>query len=75
MADYPGPDRLGPDRQSDEAWEQLGAEPGLCRDCRHARLNQTRRGPAYLRCAHPALPRYPRLPVTGCPGCEPPPGP
>jgi hypothetical protein len=63
-----------PDQPPDEAWPQLGAEPGLCRDCQHVRLNQTRRGPAYLRCTRaewdPALPRYPRLPVIACPGYE-----
>ncbi|GAA5037914.1 hypothetical protein HNP84_003224 [Thermocatellispora tengchongensis] len=59
----------------EDAWRALGAEPGLCRDCRHSRLNQTRRGTAYLRCTRAAwderLPRYPRLPVLRCPGHEP----
>jgi len=63
-----------PDRTSDAAWLKLGAEPGLCRVCQHARLNQTRRGTAYLRCARAAwdaaLVRYPRLPVTQCAGFE-----
>ena len=57
------------------AWAGLGAEPGLCLTCRHARLNQTRRGTAYLRCGRSAwderLVRYPRLPVLDCPGFEP----
>ena len=61
-----------PDRPSDAAWPDLGAEPGLCRTCGHAKLNQTRRGTAYLRCTRaewdPALTRYPRLPVTECAG-------
>jgi hypothetical protein len=52
----------------------LGGPPGLCADCRHARVNQTRRGTAYLRCLRAAwderLPRYPRLPVTECVGFE-----
>ncbi|HLK78123.1 MAG TPA: DUF3500 domain-containing protein [Streptosporangiaceae bacterium] len=56
------------------AWAGLGAEPGLCQTCRHAKLNQTRRGPAYLRCGRSAwderLVRYPRLPVLACPGFE-----
>ena len=56
------------------AWARLGAEPGLCLTCRHARLNQTRRGTAYLRCGRSAwderLVRYPRLPVLDCPGFE-----
>jgi len=48
---------------------------GLCADCGHARLNQTRRGPVYLRCqlasVDEAYPRYPRLPVLSCPGYQP----
>ena len=55
-------------------WAKLGAEPGLCLDCRHAKLNETRRGTAYLRCGRSAwddrLVRYPRLPVTECVGFE-----
>ena len=65
---------LMPDRSSDAAWSNLGAQPGLCRTCEHAKLNQTRRGTAYLRCTRaewdPALTRYPRLPVTECTGYE-----
>jgi propionyl-CoA synthetase len=57
------------------AWLKLGAQPGLCADCRHAKLNETRRGTAYLRCTRAAwdarLPRYPRLPVTQCVGFDP----
>ncbi|HEU5045361.1 MAG TPA: hypothetical protein VFT75_14635 [Nocardioidaceae bacterium] len=53
----------------------LGAEPGCCGGCVHAKLNATRRGTAYLRCLRAAwddrLPRYPRLPVLSCPGLEP----
>jgi len=63
-----------PDHPSDAVWPNLGAEPGLCRTCRHAKLNQTRRGTAYLRCTRaewdPALTRYPRLPVVECAGFE-----
>jgi len=48
---------------------------GLCADCRHARLNRTRRGPVYLRCllaaVDPSYPRYPRLPVLRCAGHDP----
>jgi hypothetical protein len=48
---------------------------GLCGGCRHARLNQTRRGPVYLRCllagTDEAYPRYPRLPVLRCAGYQP----
>jgi propionyl-CoA synthetase len=57
------------------AWRKLGAEPGLCAGCRHAKLNETRRGTAYLRCARAtwddSLPRYPRLPVVKCAGFQP----
>ncbi len=58
----------------EEGWAKLGAAPGLCVTCRHARLNQTRRGTAYLRCGRSAwderLVRYPRLPVIECAGFE-----
>jgi hypothetical protein len=63
-----------PDRPADAATLGLGAEPGLCRTCQYAKLNQTRRGTVYLRCARAAwdqaLTRYPRLPVTECTGYE-----
>ena len=64
-----------PDRKPDDARRKLGADPGLCAACQHAKLNETRRGTAYLRCTRAAwdasLPRYPRLPVTDCAGFEP----
>jgi hypothetical protein len=60
------------DRPPDDASRGLGAEPGLCATCQYAKLNETRRGTAYLRCTRAAwdasLPRYPRLPVLECPG-------
>lgn len=63
------------DRPADPAWLKLGAAPGLCATCVHAKLNETHRGTAYLRCTRAAwdarLTRYPRLPVTACPGFEP----
>ena len=63
-----------PDQPPVDAWRKLGAEPGLCGACRHAKLNETRRGTAYLRCLRaawdPSLSRYPRLPVTECAGFE-----
>lgn len=59
-------------------WRKLGAAAGQCAGCAHAKLNETRKDTAYLRCLRaawdPALPRYPRLPVTGCPGFEAAPG-
>jgi hypothetical protein len=62
------------ERPSAAAWAKLGAMPGLCLDCRHARLNETRRGTAYLRCGRSAwderLVRYPRLPVLDCAGFD-----
>jgi hypothetical protein len=52
----------------------LGADPGLCASCRHAKTNATRRGTTYLRCLRAEwddrLIRYPRLPVLTCPGYE-----
>jgi len=49
-------------------------EPGLCADCRHARVQQTGRGSTFWRCVRaetdPAFARYPRLPVRVCPGYE-----
>jgi hypothetical protein len=60
--------------EASSAWLNLGAEPGLCAACLHAKVAQTRRGTAYLRCTRAAwddrLPRYPRLPVTECAGFE-----
>jgi hypothetical protein len=57
-----------------DAWRLLGAAPGLCASCQHAKLNATNRGTAYLRCTRAAwdsrLPRYPRLPVLECDGYE-----
>lgn len=54
---------------------ELGATAGLCGECVHAKINATRRGTAYLRCLRAAwderMTRYPRLPVTSCPGFEP----
>jgi propionyl-CoA synthetase len=68
-----------PDRPSEAAWAKLGSGPGLCRECRHAKLNETHRGPAYLRCTRATwderLRRYPRLPVGDCVGFEPAAGP
>jgi propionyl-CoA synthetase len=62
------------DSPSDAGWLKLSAEPGLCQACRHAKLNQTGRGTAYVRCTRAAwdtaLARYPRLPVAECAGFE-----
>ncbi|HEV3380081.1 MAG TPA: hypothetical protein VG142_03795 [Trebonia sp.] len=60
--------------EREDAWRKLGSPAGLCQTCRHAKLNETRKGTAYLRCTRAAwdaaLPRYPRLPVTSCAGYE-----
>lgn len=65
-------ERTQEERQA--AWERLGAEPGLCRTCRHARLKSSPRS-AFLRCSLaddvPRFERYPRLPVLTCAGHEP----
>ena len=62
------------DQSADSAWRKLGGAPGLCETCVHAKLNETHRGTAYLRCTRaawdPRLPRYPRLPVIECLGYE-----
>jgi propionyl-CoA synthetase len=67
-----------PDQSTEPAWRKLGAAPGLCGACRNAKLNETKRGTAYLRCTRAewdaTLTRYPRLPVTRCPGYQPSPG-
>ena len=51
---------------------RLGANPGLCGLCAHARLNTTRRGSTFLRCGLAATDdryrKYPTLPVLACPG-------
>ena len=56
----------------------LPVEPGLCSLCRHALVKGTNRGTAYLRCTRASwddsLAKYPRLPVIGCVGFEPPDG-
>jgi hypothetical protein len=70
-----GPAPAAPGGASPEAgWRKLGAPAGLCETCRHAKLNETRKGTAYLRCTRATwddrLPRYPRLPVSECPGYE-----
>jgi len=62
------------EQSSDAAWQKLPATAGLCQDCRHAKLNETRRDTVYLRCLRaewdPTLTRYPRLPVLECSGFD-----
>jgi hypothetical protein len=56
------------------ALNRLGADPGLCAHCLHARLVASRRS-VFLRCgvadADPRFARYPRLPVNACDGFSP----
>ena len=49
---------------------------GLCDACRHQQLVPTTRGSVFSLCLRSRtqpdrFPRYPRLPVTQCPGFEP----
>ena len=54
----------------------MSARPpaGLCDSCRHQKLIRTGRGSEFSMCLRhrtdPAYPKYPRLPVTACPGHE-----
>lgn len=49
--------------------------PGLCGVCRWARCVRSARGSVFYLCTRsrqdPHWPKYPRLPVTRCPGFEP----
>lgn len=48
---------------------------GLCDGCLHQKLVRNTRGSVFTLCLRsredPAYPRYPRLPVSACPGFEP----
>jgi hypothetical protein len=50
-------------------------DAGLCDSCLHQRIVRNTRGSAFSLCERSrtdaAYPRYPRLPVTACPGYEP----
>ena len=50
---------------------RLGGDPGLCARCQHVRSVETPRS-VFVRCGRsdddPRFLRYPRLPVTACPG-------
>jgi hypothetical protein len=41
-------------------------DPGLCATCAFAKVMTSDRGSTFLRCTHPDLPKYPRLPVLAC---------
>ena len=53
---------------------ELDPDVGLCSVCLHVRRVVSDRGGAFYRCnrakSDPAYPKYPRLPVTRCPGWE-----
>jgi hypothetical protein len=53
----------------------LPVKAGLCAECEHASVKDTKRGTTYLRCTRAEwdgrLVRYPTLPVTDCVGYEP----
>jgi hypothetical protein len=42
--------------------------PGLCAECRHRRVVRSKKGSVFTLCEHPALPKYPALPVMRCDG-------
>ena len=48
------------------------AEPGLCANCRHARIIRSDRGSVFYLCelsfTDVHFPKYPRLPVLACNG-------
>ena len=47
---------------------------GLCDSCRYQRIVRSGRGSVFTMCLKsredPAFPKYPRVPVTSCPGYE-----
>ncbi len=53
-----------------------GPPAGLCDSCRHQQVVRNTRGSSFSLCRRSKteperFPRYPRLPVTSCPGHEP----
>ena len=63
-----------PERPDRRRLAELSVQPGLCATCAHLRLVASPRS-VFVRCgladADPAFPRYPPLPVVGCPGWRP----
>ena len=49
-------------------------DAGLCESCAHQRVIRNTRGSSFSLCersrSDPSYPKYPRLPVTECPGWE-----
>ena len=68
-----GNDRLNQDRQTED--RPIHPEPGLCRNCQHARRIESDRGSLFLRCElsfeDSRFAKYPRLPVLVCRGYRP----
>ena len=64
-------------KEREEQSGELEREIGLCAECEHRRTQTTRRGSRFYRCARadrdPRFLRYPPIPVSRCPGYEPPP--
>lgn len=54
---------------------KLSAGLGLCANCFHARLMASAKGSQFLFCqlsqTDRTFPKYPRLPVLRCSGCQP----
>ena len=54
---------------------QFEQAAGLCPRCSHVRVIESDRGSRFLLCSlfrsNPRFPKYPRLPVTQCPGFQP----
>ena len=52
----------------------FSVKAGLCDSCRHQKLIHNTRGSTFSLCERsktdPRYPKYPRLPVERCPGCE-----
>jgi hypothetical protein len=48
----------------------ISAAAGLCGTCANAVAVRSDRGSVFVRCTHPELPKYPRLPVVECRGWE-----
>jgi hypothetical protein len=55
--------------------ESIGPDPGLCRNCQHARRVESDRGSIFFMCKlsfeDPQFAKYPRLPVLACSGHKP----
>jgi hypothetical protein len=64
----PGPDGAKTARERAAG----GPDPGLCGDCAHVRVVESKRGSRFYLCGLAAVDarfaKYPRLPVMGCAG-------